>query len=288
MGDNDSEPWFAGIVRSLTCATPRKRMPAQHDKHADRLSCIPNFTPPRGGGGGGHSDGTSGIDLEDMRRRASELDREIAGLRQSLGGSISSDFTTAPAAAAASASPIVWHGPATPAAATRTTLSATVKQECSRGAPHESTPSTPSLPAAAATSVDGEDAERVTTLSSRVSGAFEDLSRGIRRAVARAQSPGGQYGTINGTIVTDDTPPHPLPSSQPNRQLSKVAGRRAPPPSEQEALHREREVRHQRQQQEQRGQVREVSVPQQHQPHDQPPEPQVPRSQPLAERQEEE
>ena len=111
--DNDErETWFGGIVRSLTCAGPRKP-PARSDL-MPQLTHAPVVRYPAP-----HLPITSADALLVMQRRAAELDREIADLRRSIG------TPTVPAPA-----------PVTPASTMR-------RRADDVAAPHWATPSTP-------------------------------------------------------------------------------------------------------------------------------------------------
>ena len=76
---------LSSLLRSFTCAGPRKAPTPQLP--GDRLTHIPPARSPFGAGCSSQGSPTiGGSSLESMRRRALELDYEIAHLRRSLGG----------------------------------------------------------------------------------------------------------------------------------------------------------------------------------------------------------
>ena len=109
-------------------------------------------------------------DLEAMRRRMAALDTEIAGLRQSLGSVTAGAPEPRSSIPAATCPPTYLYPPLTPS----TPMPVDVGSE-------ESPPFT-----------------------ERAAAAVEELSKNLRRAMARASSPGRPYGAIGGSTGRSD------------------------------------------------------------------------------------
>ena len=208
-----SEPWHGSLLRSLFCAAPRKATPEGRSAQS-RLTHIPQ---------GGFEQRPIGRpdDFDAMRRHMAALDSEIAGLRHSLGqGRHSAGSVGTPA----DQQQQPQQQPTTPAAAPSSAW-----RRGSHDAPHSArTPSTP-LPAASPAGT-ASSANVATTangpsppLSERAAAAYEELSRGFRRAMARVTTPSSPaYGSIGGGASSSSggavgvllpPTPHALPSS---------------------------------------------------------------------------
>ena len=168
---------LSSFLRSFTCAGPRKAPTPQLP--GDRLTHIPPARSPYGAGSSSSqgSPTIGGSSLESMRRRALELDYEIAHLRRSLGGTndCTDDGASLP--------------PATPQPGST--------RSCSTGG--ASTPTTPGM------------------LTERAVMHVQHVVEGLSDRWRRATAPEGasQYGIIDGSKLSgaELLPPPPLPAA---------------------------------------------------------------------------